>query len=254
MSLKPTLLLDLDNTLIECGQYYLDARRDASRLIEKETGMKEKVAYDLIEAVDLASIAGPNGFSRDRFPSSFHYAALVASQIMNGGVSNYKLAIQCYKIGNDVFTAEYAMYPGVREALGRLREMGYQLVITTKGDPEVQEYKLAKHKLRELVDKVYVSLTKTTTEQATRLTEVEADWENSWFIGDSRKDDIGPAVALSVKSILVDPGTNSNWAYNKSDVEPTLHAPKFSDVPAIIADYPTILAQQATKAAVAVVG
>jgi FMN phosphatase YigB (HAD superfamily) len=254
MQLKPTLLLDLDNTLIECGQYYLDARRDASRAISTTTGMTEKVAYDLIEAVDLASIAGPNGFSRDRYPTSFHIAALVASQIMNNGVQNYGLARTCYEIGNAVFTAEYAMYPGVRDALVALREMGFQLVITTKGDPEVQEYKITKHNLRSLVDKVYVSLTKTPAEQDARLTEVGADRENSWFIGDSRKDDIGPAVKLGVNSILVDPGTNSNWAYNKSDVEPTLHAPKFAEVPAIIADYPRLRAQRVIDVASALVG
>ena len=232
--LKPTLFIDLDNTLIECGSYYIAALDAAANEISGTTGMSLKAAKDLINAIDSASVQGPMGFSRDRFPASFEHAAHLASTLFQGK-ADYRLGSRCYDIGDSVFHAEYRLYPDVCATLLRLREAGWQLVIRTKGDPKVQEYKIQKHGLRELVDHVFISLTKTAEEFQQYVNEVGADPENSFSIGDSRKDDIEPAIAIGLRSILIDPGSNTEWQKQfGSEHEPTFHAKTFADVPAVL--------------------
>jgi putative hydrolase of the HAD superfamily len=228
--MKPTLFIDLDNTLLECGAYYLRASDEAASVIAGATGMSPKAAKDLINAIDNAAVYGPQGFSRDRFPSSFEHAAHVATKIYHGK-PDMKIGVMCYDIADGVFTAEYALYDGVQKALTELREAGWQLVIRTKGDPEVQEYKIQKHNLRDYVDHVFISLTKTAAEFEAYITAVGADKATSWSIGDSRKDDIEPALAVGIKAILIDPGSNADWQKQfASDKEPTLHAARFADI------------------------
>src|SRR5690242_2580 len=113
---KPTLVFDLDNTLIECGLYYKQAEQALLTLVNQQTSVPEAIVKEIFSAIDVASAKMPDGFARSRFPNSFAAAAAVCD-VIQGRRPNPGLMERCWNIGDDVFRAPYELYPKAKEVL-----------------------------------------------------------------------------------------------------------------------------------------
>jgi len=237
----PTVIWDLDGTLCECGIYYDKALRAFTTFQHQRTGLPEPMIRAVIDQLDLAALHLPKGWARERFPRSF-YAASVALDVLRQETIWENVAIdhgaaqQSWAIGDAVFEAPYELYDGVKETLQTYSDGGWQVALWTKGDPLVQEGKLKKHDLNPLFDAVFVVPKKTPELLQWIIEQCRCDLERTWVIGDSLKDDIGPAVQLGLGTVRVDVGTHT-WSDNDAAHRPldTVDAP--SKVPLVIPTY-----------------
>lgn len=205
------VIFDLDNTLIECGQHYLDAQDEFVRQVTARTGLDGDLVLKVLQKIDVECSSLPDGFSRYRFPRSFKAAALALDAIASIAPS-MEFADSMYAVGDAVFTAEYPIYPGVRELLMELRLSGYRLGLITKGDPQVQNWKIDKHDLRPYFEHVNVVLNKNPDVFAGMVELFDVPAASVWVVGDSLKDDIGPAKHIGCRTIEINSKTG-RWGY-----------------------------------------
>lgn len=218
---KRAIVFDLDNTLIECGQYYIDVKRQGAEYLSEVTGLSVAACEKLIGDVDLAATSLHGSFSADRFPRSFEAAAMAACHMVEHQRPNVvpynKHIVEMWSIGNSVFSAPYEEYAGVKETLQCLKNEGWTLVLYTKGDDEVQKRKIDMHGYAHIFDHCVITLTKTEQILEQVAVQLDIDVSESWAVGDSLKDDIAPAKALGFKTVHVRPRTP--WAYDTGTAE-----------------------------------
>ena len=207
------LLFDLDNTLVECGQYYLDAQDQFVAAVHRRTALDKDLIFKILGAIDVTCCSLPDGFSRSRFPRSFQAASLALDSIA-GLPPSMSFAQQMYETGDAVFSAPYPMYEGVPELLDALLSAKWKLIMVTKGEPEVQHRKVRINKLGSFFhyDDIYPVLNKNEALFTKLAKDYNLDVRNSWMIGDSLKDDIGPAKAAGFNTVFVSSKTG-RWAY-----------------------------------------
>ena len=214
------LIFDLDNTLIECGQHYLDAQNEFIRRTSSRTCLEPELVGSVLEHIDVQCSSLPDGFSRYRFPRSFRAAALALDaisgrlEIANPIVlrDSLQFANEMFAVGDAVFSAEYPLYTGVHETLSHYKNGGWMMLLITKGDPEVQAWKIRKHNLGQYFDAVNVTLHKNADFLRKLTEEHEIDPGRSWVIGDSLRDDIGPGKEVGFNTIEVRTATG-RWGY-----------------------------------------
>lgn len=218
---KWSLIFDLDNTLVECAEYYASAKRDFATLMCQKTGIPQDIAQGILEAIDAQSIK-IDGFGRSRFPKSFQ-AASVAVDVLTGHPINSTRAKKAWSIGDSVFTAPYTLYPGALEALVKAKAMGFDLFLCTKGDSQVQLRKITKNKLNTVFPKghIYIDVIKNHT-HFTKIVQTHAlDPLKTIVVGDSIKDDIGSANKAGLMSIFVSGQAVGGWTYENESYTPT---------------------------------
>jgi putative hydrolase of the HAD superfamily len=210
------LVIDMDGTLIECGKYYVDTKNQGAAYLSAITGIAQDAALKMLEAIDLAAVSLPGSFSADRFPKSFEAAASAACHLAFHQKPElapfYTHMNQMREIGRSVFDAPYEEFAGVRHALTELKSQGWNLVLLTKGDTEVQQRKIALHGYERIFNVRVITLTKNVDVLKSVCDKFGIIPAQSWSIGDSVKDDIAPAKALGFRTIRVKDHTP--WAYD----------------------------------------
>lgn len=221
MSTKPTLIFDLDNTIVECGQYYLNAQEQLVTAQNERTGVDPAVIKAIFGAIDLHSTKLPGGFSRNRYPRSFQAAAAVLD-IIRGERIDHGEGFRMWKIGDAVFSAPYTPYDGAIGTLETYQRGGWNLILCSKGEDSVQQRKIDINGLQRFFapQRTYITLVKSVELLQRIVAEQEIDTEQSWYVGDSMKDDIGPALAVGMKAVEVRTGTGK-WAYEDVAHPPT---------------------------------
>lgn len=216
-----TIIFDGDNTLFECGKYYLDAERAFGDAMRRKHGVKAVLASKILADLDVTSTKLDEGFSRKRYPRSFR-AASYAMDAIFGCTIDYELAEQMNFIAEAVFEAPYTLYPGVWTSLMRYKNHGWRLILITKGDQEVQRRKIVVNHLDKIfeAEDIYIVEKKSESILEDILYKAGIDTEHTYMVGDSMKDDIGPALALGLTTIHID-SRNSKWGYE--DIEHTPH-------------------------------
>jgi putative hydrolase of the HAD superfamily len=229
---KPSLIIDLDGTQVRCGEYYVQATERGAEYLSQVTGFSVSQCRETIERLDLVAVSLPDGFMSDRYPQSFGAAALALchlAALRDRAVIPYGThMLTAEAIGRSVFDAPYTPYDGVLETLEVLKA-DYQLILYTKGDPDVQRRKIALHGFDRLFDACVIVLQKSDDNLARLLAEYDIDVAASWMIGDSERDDIAPAMRAGLRTILATYDEHL-WSYNAADVKPT----------AVIASFPAI--------------
>ncbi len=205
--MKKVLLVDLDNTIVTCSLYYEKARQTVvDNLLS--TGIEEALLVELTQYLSVwaARARGQAGFARHTFPRSLAATVCAANCIALDKVDPYP-AVQAYHAGDAVFDASYDPYPGALAALTAFRTAGWYVVILTKGDTDIQSWKLDKHNIRELVDRVFVVPIKDATVLQAVCEQLGVAPSECVYVGDSVRDDINPGIALgmTVAQILIAP-------------------------------------------------
>jgi putative hydrolase of the HAD superfamily len=101
-------------------------------------------------------------------------------------------------------------YPGAKDTLGRLRSEGITTGIITNGYCHLQDAKIARHGLADLVDFVLVSEAAGAHKPDPRIFQLaleraETAAEDAWHVGDHLVNDIAGAENAGLTGILFDP-------------------------------------------------
>lgn len=234
--MKRAAIFDLDGTLVRCGEYYEACNTQGAQYLAKVTGLAEEACRTIMAKTDLAATTLPNPFLAERYPRSFAAAAMAACHIAAPSrpelipYSTHMSRME--QIGRAVFDAPYAEYEGVQPMLEQLRADDWYLILFTKGDSDVQTRKIRLHGYETLFDTCIITPQKSIAHLERLVRDFTIDVAQSFYIGDSLKDDIIPAKAVGLKTIYV--VQEPVWAYDNGESTPDASLTSVAALPTIL--------------------
>lgn len=225
-------IFDLDDTLILCNEYYREIIDKAAAHITVHTELDNRVAKDLIIAINNVSITLPNGFNRERFPTTLQAAYSAACAMTATRVDANEMQY-LHALGDSVFDKPYDILPGAIMALEEASKH-WTLFLWTKGDPSVQSEKIRKHDLFSYFAPTHCHIIpqKTKYELLNLCLEHKMNPTETLMIGDSVPDDIQSAQQLDMPYIHI---RNYPMPYWENTVEDE-HTIKTENLAAILAE------------------
>jgi putative hydrolase of the HAD superfamily len=197
--LNQLLLLDLDDTLVDTSHVYWLAR---SRFIDvmTESDFNANEALDLFERIDAEHIA-EFGYIPQRYVRTMlaTYEKLTKAA---GKLPSAKVIKQIEGAGRIVITRVPRLILGARKLLDSARRMKFDVVLVTRGIPEVQQRKLASNRIHHYFNEVRIVPRKDASVFARVMSERRIGPSATWVVGDSVRSDINPAIESGANPIL----------------------------------------------------
>jgi putative hydrolase of the HAD superfamily len=205
---KPVLVFDGDDTLWETMPLYSAAKRRFFQRMQR-SGFYAPEVERVFEKRDEDNV-GRYGFSRERFGISmvetYQHLFRTAGRELTSVQENEILSI-----ANRVFSQPAKRTPYAEYALRSLQR-NCRLVLLTKGDRAVQEQRIHTSKLAPYFEKVIIVGQKDHFTFSHALSELSAESEFAWSIGNSIRSDINPALANGMGAIWLPRNT---WPYEE---------------------------------------
>jgi putative hydrolase of the HAD superfamily len=210
--MKPTLIIDADDTLWENEIYYEQCISDFGALMGS-LGFDRQEAERTVDEVEAERVPltgyGPHEFARN---IAIAYERLCQR---HGRPVDEAVAKASHQIGLVVLEPPMELLDGVAETLPQLGER-FRLILLTKGDQESQEGKLARSGLVHHFEGVHVVQEK----DARVLRELLADYglhpEMTWMVGNSPRSDINPALKVGIGAVHI-PHSNT-WSLEHQEI------------------------------------
>lgn len=214
------LICDMDGTLNHCNVYYNEAsRRVVDQLVCWYPEVPRPVVERLVTDLNLLSIQCPDPWSSHRFPTSLAAAGAAVAVLAGRTDTMAQTVSTAHWLGQQVFEAEYELYPEVLDVLELARRAGWRVIVFTKGDPAVQWRKIKANALEDVAECV-VTPSKDVKQWQALLERLQVDPGRPLVVvGDSLKDDIAPAQALGAYTVQAAYG-DTTWPYNNHRVVP----------------------------------
>ncbi|WML42404.1 HAD family hydrolase [Neobacillus sp. PS3-40] len=209
-----TLIFDLDDTLIQCNEYFREATNKFANQIHEwfPSVSIEEINEKQLE-IDVKSVE-ENGLNSARFPESLVSTYVFFSERHNREVKESEVQ-RIRTIGQSVFQVEVQPLPHMYEALNELQEDGHQLYLFTGGDEANQNRKV--HQLELFTyfeDRIFIFNYKNTDALKKVLDKIECDYDATWVIGNSLRTDILPGLELGLNTIHIP--AELEWNYNNN--------------------------------------
>jgi putative hydrolase of the HAD superfamily len=197
--MKPTLIIDADDTLWENNIYYEQSIAAFVELMAT-LGFEREEAERAVDAVERERIPQV-GYAPEEFARSlvFAYQRLCEryGRPVEGNVSSRAL-----EIGQEVVEYPIVLLEGVKETLARLSGR-FRLLLLTKGERQAQESKLARSGLGRFFDGVHIVPEKNAEVFRDLLARYGMEPKQTWMVGNSPRSDINPAVEAGIGAIYV---------------------------------------------------
>jgi putative hydrolase of the HAD superfamily len=196
--MKPTLIVDADDTLWENNIYYEQCIAAFVELMVAQ-GFGREEAERTVEAVERERIPQV-GYAPEEFAHSLviSYQRLCES---HARPIEDEVSYDVWEIGQAVIEYPIVLLGGVAETLPRLGHC--RLLLLTKGVREVQEGKLARSGLGHFFDGVHVVVEKDADVIRGLVAEYGLQPERTWMVGNSPRSDINPALEAGIGAIYV---------------------------------------------------
>lgn len=210
--MKPTLIIDADDTLWENEIYYEQCISDFGALMA-EMGFDREEAERTVDEVEHERVPlagyGPHEFS--------HNMVLAYERLCEryGQPIREDVSGTVHEVGRLVLEPPIELLDGVTETLPWLSQR-FRLILLTKGDQEAQEDKLERSGLAHHFEGVHVVQEK----DAEVLQELIANYnllpERTWMVGNSSRSDINPALEAGIGAVHI-PHT-STWSFEQQEI------------------------------------
>ena len=208
MSPPKTLLLDLDNTLIDYQLDFVGCWRQASE--ETAAALGRDDAEPLLDALRVEirrSFSDPaeNWFTRDLRAAVLESAERSlaglgwAASEAGGLVDRY----------DRVREGTMRLFPGALEALARFRDGGARLGLVTNGNAGLQRSKIRRFELDPYFDSIHVEGEVGVGKPDPRIFQAaleanRARPEETWMVGDNLEKDVAGAQAVGIHAVWCD--------------------------------------------------
>jgi putative hydrolase of the HAD superfamily len=210
--MKPTLIIDADDTLWETEIYYERCIADFGELMGS-LGFDRAEAERTVDEVEHERVPlvgyGPHEFA--------HNVVIAYERLCEryGRSVEEEVTEAAHQIGLVVLEPPIEFLDGVTETLPWLGER-FRLILLTKGDQEVQEGKLERSGLGHHFEGVHVVHEK----DGKVLRELIADYglspETTWMVGNSPRSDINPALEAGIGAVHI-PHSNT-WSFEQQEI------------------------------------
>jgi putative hydrolase of the HAD superfamily len=197
--MKPTLIIDADDTLWENNIYYEQCIADFAKLMAAQ-GFEKEEAEHMAEEVERERIPVV-GYAPEEFARSLVIAYQRLCERHDRPVEN-AVSDGVWEIGRRVVEYPIVLLDGVEETLARLS--GHcRLLLLTKGDREVQESKLVRSGLAHFFEAVHIVPEKDAEVLQDLVVNNGLQPEQAWMVGNSPRSDINPALEAGIGAIYI---------------------------------------------------
>jgi putative hydrolase of the HAD superfamily len=197
--MKPTLIIDADDTLWENNIYYEQCIADFAKLMAAQ-GFGREEAEHMAEEVERERIPVV-GYAPEEFARSLIIAYQRLCERHDRPVEN-AASDGVWEIGQRVVEYPIVLLEGVEETLARLS--GHcRLLLLTKGDQEAQESKLARSGLAHFFEAVHIVPEKDAKVLQDLVVNNGLQPEQTWMVGNSPRSDINPALEAGIGAIYI---------------------------------------------------
>lgn len=213
--MKDLILVDFDDTLVDTGPRFQNARRSLLALM-RDAGFAEDAAYDVLYNQVDPGMRAQYGLGPRRMEPSFvmTYERLCE---LYGFPRDAEVAARAAALGRGVYGPPPA-FEGALDALRRLSAQLPTVVYTQSGDMQYQLECVRGAGIIDIVreDRVHVCDRKD-AEMFVRTLNMYGvdDPARAWMVGNSMRSDINPALESGANAILVE--TNDPWEYDLVD-------------------------------------
>lgn len=213
--MKDLVLVDFDDTLVDTGPRFQNARRSLLALMS-DAGFGADVSYDVLYNRVDPTMRAQYGLGPRRMEPLF-VATYERLCELHGITRDEELAARCAELGRGV----YGPPPAFAGALDALRRLAHQLptiVYTQSGDMQYQLECVRGAGIIDIVteDRVHVCSRKDAGMFLETLGSYGvADPKRAWMAGNSIRSDINPALEAGANAILVE--TADPWEYDLVD-------------------------------------
>ncbi|MBN1815089.1 MAG: HAD hydrolase-like protein [Anaerolineae bacterium] len=210
--MKPTLIIDADDTLWETEIYYEQCIADFGELMSG-MGFDREEAERTVDEVERERVPlvgyGPHEFSRNL---GLAYERLCQRY---GRSVREDVSSAVWEMGQVVLAPPTVLLRGVAEALPWLSQR-FRLILLTKGDQEVQEGKLERSGLDHHFAGVHVVQEKDVEVLRGLMADYGLQPEMTWMVGNSPRSDINPALEVGIGAIHI-PHSNT-WSFEQQEI------------------------------------
>jgi len=210
--MRPTLILDADDTLWESEIYYRECIAAFAELMVAR-GFDREEAVHTADTVDRERVSlagyGPQVFVRN---------LLIAYERLcerHGRSIEDRVLHSVREIGRALIEHPVVLLGGVEDTLAQLVDW-CRLFLLTKGDTETQKSTLARSGLGHLFEGVHVVREKDADVIRGLVERYGLRPEKTWMVGNSPRSDINPAVEAGIGAVYV-PHPNT-WTLEVVDV------------------------------------
>jgi putative hydrolase of the HAD superfamily len=207
--MRPTLIIDADDTLWEAEIYYEQCIADFGELMAT-MGFDREEAEHTVDEVEQERVPlvgyGPHEFARNLVLA---YERLCER---HGYSIREDVSSAVWEMGQVVLEPPMVLLDGVAEALPWLGER-FRLILLTKGDRAVQEDKLERSGLAHHFEGVHVVQEKDAEVLRKLVADYDLQPELTWMVGNSPRSDINPALEAGIGAVHI-PHTNT-WSFEQ---------------------------------------
>jgi putative hydrolase of the HAD superfamily len=225
--LKDLVLVDFDDTLVDTGPRFQNARR-ALLLLMREAGFTEDIAYDVLYNRVDPGMRAKYGLGPKRMEPAF-VATYERLCEIHGVAVDADIVRRSAELGRGVYGPPPA-FEGALDALRRLSLHLPTIVYTQSGDAQYQLECVRGAGIIDIVaeDRVRVCDRKDAEMFVQTLASYGVkDPARAWMVGNSIRSDINPALEAGANAILVE--TPDPWEYDLVDP----HSEHFHRVPTV---------------------
>jgi len=231
--MRPTLIVDADDTLWENNIYYEQSIAAFVELMVAQ-GFEQEDAERTVDTVERERVPLV-GYAPEEFVRSLVIAYERLCERQGRPVEDH-VASRALEIGQEVVEYPIVLLEGVEETLTRLRGR-FRLLMLTKGDRQAQESKVTRSGLSHLFDEVHIVPEKDVEVLRELLSRYELEPKQTWMVGNSPRSDINPAVEAGIGAIYVPhPNTWTLEIENVVESETVIVLNRFADLDAFFKD------------------
>lgn len=214
-------MIDLDDTLIPNAYTYWIPKLDALKIIAIELMWKAPSPAVIMQRAlnfQLADIKSKGRISKTCFAESYMltYKDICAE---TGTAPRDAVASAIFVACTKFFLEDYSLFPEVKETLAAIKQ---KKICVTRGDYDIQMYKITNTKLNHYFDGIEIVDLKTEDAYANLLKKYSLEPEETVMIGDSLMNDIKPAMAAGLSGIHVTSYSEQIGEWENSHVEDNL--------------------------------
>ena len=213
--LKPTLIVDADDTLWETEIHFEQCIANFGELMAT-LGFDREEAELTVDAVERERVPRV-GYAPQEFARSLVFAYQRLCERHSRAVKD-EVSDDVWEIGQAIIAYPIVLLDGVAETLARLSDH-CRLLLLTKGDGETQADKLARSGLSHLFDGVHIVPEKDARVIRELVVEYDLRPEQTWMVGNSPRSDVNPALEAGIGAIHV-PHSNTWHLEHEEIAEP----------------------------------
>ncbi len=190
------IAFDADDTLWPNENYFREGEQALLELLQPYNQSDDLL--DKLYAQEIRNL-GVFGYGAKGFTLSMIESLI---ELSDGKVSGADIQ-KVIDIGRNIMTCPIELLPHVEETINTIKELGFQLMIITKGDLFDQESKIARSGLADLFDSVEIVSEKNEETYQRLLQKHNIDPKHFWMVGNSLKSDILPVVRIGGRAVHI---------------------------------------------------